>query len=130
DAATGTQLWAKRYAVSFGLDGPSAIGVSPDGSTAFVTGAAAGHYATLAYDAATGKQLWVTRYEASFGGPRALGVSPDGTKVYVTGESPGPNGEPDYATLAYDAVSGAQLWLRRYNGGPRNWDQGRTLGVS
>ena len=58
DAATGTRVWKKRYSFTLGLsfDQPAALGVSPDGSTVFVTGAADGgpagtDYVTVAYEA-------------------------------------------------------------------------------
>jgi hypothetical protein len=138
DAATGMQLWAKRYngpANSF--DGAKALGVSPDGSTVFVTGQSDGSggfdYATIAYDAATGTQLWVKRYN----GPEnrgnvanALRVSPDGSRVFVTGESIGSGSDFDYATVAYDAATGTQLWVTRYNGPASSSDQANALGVS
>src|SRR5207249_3233233 len=53
----------------------------------------------------------------------ALGVSPDGSAVFVTGFSY--EGYPDYATVAYDASTGAQLWVMRYDGGVAS-----ALGVS
>jgi WD40 repeat protein len=137
DASSGSHLWTKRY------NGPGkagdfahALGVSPDGSMVFVTGGSAGSagsaaYATVAYDASTGAQLWVSRYDGP--GPRAdsasaLGVSPDGTKVFVTGQSA--RHYPDYATVAYDAATGAQLWVTRYNGPGGNIDQATALSVS
>ena len=97
DAATGTQLWAKRYngPANF-FDGANALGVSPDGSTVFVTGQSDGsvgfEYATIAYDAATGTQQWVSRFKGPTGlgnVANALGVSPDGSRVFVTGGSVG-----------------------------------------
>ncbi|MBI4730338.1 MAG: hypothetical protein HY775_12715, partial [Acidobacteria bacterium] len=60
----------------------------------------------------------------------SLGVSPDGARVYVTGQSYGSGSSYDYATLAYDALTGAKLWEVRYNG-PGNYDDRATsLGVS
>jgi hypothetical protein len=43
-------------------------------------------------------------------------VSPDGTEVFVTGSSTGFGRSFDFATLAYDAVNGDELWARRYDG--------------
>jgi hypothetical protein len=79
--------WAKRYdGPAHGDDGASALRVSSDGSTVFVTGYSAGSnqygsdYLTVAYDAATGTQVWVKRYDGpahETDVPSALGVSPD-----------------------------------------------------
>jgi DNA-binding beta-propeller fold protein YncE len=45
----------------------------------------------------------------------ALGVSPDGSVVFVTGGSiPAAIGFYNYATVAYDAATGAELWVGRY----------------
>src|SRR5207247_5726160 len=103
------------------------LAVSPDGSKVIVTGHSCGirvggyscfDYATLAYDATTGAQLWVSRYDASGRQDDAhtVKVSPDGTKVFVTGLSVGTSGYSGYATVAYDATTGAQLWESRYEG--------------
>ncbi len=125
DASTGTKMWLRRY------NGPAnsedyawSLAVSPDGTRLFVTGESPGvgtfsDYATLAYDASTGATLWTRRYNGpgsldDFG--NSVTVSPDGAEVFVTGDSDGPSGSKDYATLAYDASSGATLWESRYNG--------------
>ena len=77
-------------------------------------------YATVAYDASTGTELWVTRYNGPGNGDDyaayALGMSPDGSAVFVTGYSRGSTSGFDYATVAYDATTGAELWASRYNG--------------
>jgi len=123
-AGAPVQLWVARY------DGPGndrdvaySLGMSPDGTSVFVTGesqAASGDpdYATIAYDVSSGAIRWVMRY----GGPyhdvaSSLVVSSDGTKVFVTGyDSVGPSNEDrNYATIAYDAQAGASLWARRYS---------------
>ena len=85
----------------------------------------------MAYSAATGARLWVKRYN----GPASkadraasVAVSPGGTRVFVTGSSETstpsvehPGFYDDYATVAYDAATGAQLWVKRYNGPARLW---------
>ena len=120
DAATGATLWMKRYDHSD--DEARALAVSRDGSTVFVTGASYGSttsldYATVAYDASTGTRLWVRRYDGPLGSQdeaNALDVSPDGSGVFVTGYSYGKTQRADYATVAYDASTGAELWVSRY----------------
>jgi TolB-like protein len=136
DAATGSELWVERFNDGFA----SALGVSPDGSLVFVTGytydpdtTATSDYATVAYDAATGSELWVERYNGpgnSTDYSNAIGVSPDGSEVVVTGQSGGSTGDFDYATVAYDAATGAQLWVKRYNGPGDDTDVALALVVS
>src|SRR2546429_138366 len=119
-------LWATPYSgPGNGVDQAAAIAARPDGAEVFVTGTSDGgpsldDYATIAYDAASGTQLWVARYDGQGQDgdtPAALGISPDGSKVFVTGGSWGPGqSSQDFATVAYDAAAGTQLWLRRYNG--------------
>jgi outer membrane protein assembly factor BamB len=87
-----------------------------------ITGAnivSSGDYATVAYDAATGAQLWAKDYSGPGHGDdqaASVAVSPTGNAVYVTGESWGKAQVYDYATIAYDAATGAQLWVTRYDG--------------
>src|SRR5262245_31464716 len=124
EAATGHKLWLSLYNGSPCTDAAIAIAVSPDGTKLFVTGSSGclglEDYATIAYDTASGLELWVSRYNAPAGDPDeafALVVSPDGTKVFVTGRSFGVLGEGrDYATVAYDAGTGDELWVSRYDG--------------
>jgi hypothetical protein len=96
-AAPGSQLWVSRYHGPSGADYASAMVVSPDGATVFVTGtrcgtAAGNDYATVAYNAATGAQRWASRYNGPAGGDDCAGsvaVSPGGATVFVTGTSRG-----------------------------------------
>jgi hypothetical protein len=94
---TSAALTCHRRAAAFssyngpssGFDEATALGLSPDGSRVFVTGASRGSGtslddATLAYDASNGHQLWVKRYTGD-----------------VTGGSTALNGFFDFATLAY-----------------------------
>jgi WD40 repeat protein len=124
----GTQQWVKRYnGPGKGIDDATSVAVSPDGKTVYVTGHSAGvgaavvyDYATIAYNATTGAQQWVQRYNGPGNGDdlaNSVAVSPDGKTVFVTGSSYGGSTTSyDYATVAYSAASGAQLWVKRYNG--------------
>jgi outer membrane protein assembly factor BamB len=138
DTSTGARLWAKRFnGVGNGNELPYALGVSPDGSEVFVTGQSFGStsydYGTVAYDASAGTQLWSKRYNGpgkDLDIPYALGVSPDGSEVFVTGQSVGSTGTDDYATVAYDASTGASLGVKRYDGTGHGSDTAYALGVS
>ena len=78
------------------------------------------------------------RWGAFYDGPRsgldlanAMAVSPDGSRVYVTGSSHGTKtSNSDYATVAYDAASGRQVWVARYNGPGNGNDFAGGLAVS
>ena len=139
DAVTGATVWARRYnGAANGVDYANALAVSPDGSTLYVTGASEGSasqldYATVAYDAATGVRVWVRRYNGPAGGSdqaEKVLVSPDGARVFVTGISEGSGTAFDYLTVAYDAVTGAKVWLRRYDGPGNGDDIANALAVS
>jgi hypothetical protein len=124
----GIQRWAASY--DYGAPAFSyAVGISPDGSTVFVTGTTnygsdrPSHFATLAYDASAGTEKWVATYGSSSNpdqGDRAtrLAVSPDGSKVFVTGASScfdcSGSYFQGYSTVAYDASTGTGLWEARY----------------
>src|SRR5437870_10995167 len=111
------------------------MAVSLDVARAFVTGTsqaptAENDYATVAFDTATGTQLWAATYDGTghgFDAGEAVVVSPDNGTVYVTGASDGgsPSGpgfapdsyvnNMDCATIAYDAATGAQKWVTRFD---------------
>jgi len=137
DLLTGTQLWVAEYMGPTNDDYASAIAISPDGRTVFVTGDSdatfcqRGDFATIAYDAGTGRQLWVARLknsECGVGSPAAIRASPDGTRVFVTGFML--KDGFDYVTVAYDAAAGSRLWVNRYAPSTGGFDWATSLGVS
>ena len=138
-AATGRLMWARTYTGPGNrADSPVAIAVSPNGGSVYVTGNSAGlttrfDYATVAYDATTGRQRWARRYNgpASLSDlPAALAVGPRSGIVYVTGTSWSSPSSMDYATVAYGAGSGAQLWVSRYHGPGSGKNTPESIAVS
>jgi DNA-binding beta-propeller fold protein YncE len=125
DTATGKQRWVRAYGgPAGGDDEPHTAAVSPDGTEVFVTGRRAGattcwDYVTLAYRGTTGALLWRRVYNGPASADDAahsMAISPDGNEVFVTGISWDDATSHDYATTAYDALTGAQLWVKRYSG--------------
>jgi DNA-binding beta-propeller fold protein YncE len=138
-AATGTRKWVARYNGPAGSlsNVPSAVAVSPDGKTVYVTGGSQvgqlRDYATVAYDAATGHQLWAKGYNGPLNNDdvaTSVAVSPDSATVYVTGGSFGKGAGQDYATIAYAAANGTPRWVRRYNGPGNGNDQANAVTVN
>lgn len=141
-ADTGTEVWVARYSgPGESSNRANAVAVNAAGTRVYVTGNISGthpwDYGTVAYDAGTGEMLWVQSYDGvgTFEDTaNDVAVSPDGTKVFVTGQSYGggtPDGSlMDYATVAYDAETGQQLWVKRYNGRPKKDDFAYALAVS
>ena len=138
DAVTGTRLWARRYNGSGnGDDFPESIATSKGGAV-IVTGSSPGvgsgdDFATVAYDGATGARLWLRRYNGPGNGGDAgtsVAASADGAKVFVAGSSHGKDSGLDLTLVAYDRVTGARLWVRRYNGPGNIDDRAAAVGVS
>jgi len=137
DAITGNELWSRRHdGPAHAFDRATAIAIDPLGSAVFVTGMISttmdgGDFGTIAYDAATGAKLWSRHHDGNGAGDVAsdIGVSPDGSRVFVTGRSVVTRGG-DYTTIAYDAATGAQLWMSRYDGPRKVNDNSRALAVS
>ncbi|MGH2808175.1 MAG: PQQ-binding-like beta-propeller repeat protein [Actinomycetota bacterium] len=99
-------------------------------------------FGTIAVDAVgddAGRILWSARYDGV--GVRApdqasdLTVSPDGATVFVTGMSNDVEGGPPfavnygYATVAYDAVTGAQLWDTRKQWPETNFNSPTAMAI-
>jgi hypothetical protein len=140
-ASDGAQLWVSRYSTPNDSIAAS-VALSGDGRRVYVTGYSAlgpavppappvdnYDFTTIAYDTATGDQIWLARYDGPAGFwdiPYDIAVAnvrqPNGTRheeVFVTGRSNGAssgNNDADFATVAYDGLTGSQLWVTRYNG--------------
>jgi hypothetical protein len=103
-----------------------------------VTGASRGistgaDYATVAYNAGNGVRRWVARYNGPGNGTdtaHAVIAGPGGRTVYVTGGSTGATSGSDYATVAYNAVTGARRWVGRYDGPVTGVDTAHSIAVS
>jgi WD40 repeat protein len=138
DAATGEQLWSKRFTgPGTSLDSAAGVAASPDGSAVCVTGESFGSggsldYATVAYDP-SGTRLWVRRYDGadnSSDSATAIAVSADATKVFVTGESTNYlEGSSYYVTIAYDSSTGMEVWSRVY-AGPAGVDEDAASAIA
>lgn len=139
DTTTGAVLWTSIYnGPGDSGDGAASIVLSPDGTDLFVTGSSPSvglgseDYATVAYEAGTGAQRWVARYDGpghGYDSAASVAVSSDGARVFVTGTSYSVNGSGDFATVAYESETGAQLWTQRYNGPANSYDEGSVVGV-
>lgn len=151
DTASGNTLWSSRFDWDEHGEIPWDVAASPTGDRVFVTGAYGGFpygvrgvgtttwsYGTVAYDAATGEQLWFVPYEGADSRVDIavkVAVAPDGDQAFVTGVtccSLDAKGRErfDVATLAYDAATGDQLWVQRYDGPSHGNDQPLSLSVS
>jgi DNA-binding beta-propeller fold protein YncE len=134
--ASGTRLWIAHY------NGPPGTGnevasmaVSPDGTRVFVTGSSAragapGEFATVGYKTATGARLWSRRYHgpgSSPAGAASVAISPDGRTVFVTGTTGTEGINEDWATIAYQAATGARLWTARYDGPGKSSNDAASL---
>ncbi|WP_163632644.1 S8 family serine peptidase [Microbacterium sp. B35-04] len=135
DPETGDVLWEEQWDATGngGGDEPTGFGMSPDGETLYVAGTSGADYLTAAYDGATGERRWEARLDgpgAAYDSLNDLVVSPDGATVYVTGYQNVGESQLDYATVAYDAATGEQRWVARYDDPVSGTDDARGIAVS
>ena len=117
ETSPGTQLWMKLFD-NRGNGGALSEAVSPTGARCSSPGTpparGAENDTTVAYNSVTGAQRWAKSYGGPGGIDRAVSVavSPNGKAVFVTGySSRGAVLGADYPTIAYNAATGAQLWV-------------------
>lgn len=79
-----------------------------------------------------GVSLWEARYDSGDGSDygQDVAVGPDGATVYVTGYARDPDETQTWLTLAYNALTGVELWSATYAGPGGSFDYGRALDVS
>jgi hypothetical protein len=138
DAASGAEEWRSGYGgAANGDDSPKRVASSNDGAVVIVTGQSWGgsgyDYATVAYNARTGAQQWVARYDGPGQGSdtaQGLKISSDGITAYVTGTSRGETSGSDFATIAYNTMTGATLWTTRFDGAAHEDDYAVGLALA
>ncbi|MFD3003575.1 SBBP repeat-containing protein, partial [Pontibacter toksunensis] len=137
-AATGEETWVSRYGVTGANERASAIAVDASGGV-YVTGFSARglrgsqNIATVRYEATTGEETWTQQYGNSIESDEATAIAVDNAGgVYVTGYSfnDGPNSNQDYATLRYNAATGEETWVTRYNGPANSADRATAIAVN
>jgi DNA-binding beta-propeller fold protein YncE len=136
-ASTGITLWTRRTGGTlWAEDIPASVKVHPGGALVFVTGSSrrapsfTSDYLTICYDAVTGAQVWSARFDGPAHGwdvAHSVAVNAAGTAVYVTGSGSFGGYYADYATISYDAHTGAQRWFAHYDGPAQQDDQATSL---
>jgi len=138
DASDGSPLWTARYdGTGHKDDGGVALAMSSDGTTVFVTGYSRGasssdDFITIAYDAADGTPRWQRRLNGPgnrFDRPTGLAVAPNASLLFVAGFV-AVGSTSDYATVAYDAATGAKVWVKTYDGTGHNSDGANAIAVT
>jgi hypothetical protein len=118
--ATGARLWAARYSgPANAYDEARQVAVSHNGREVAVAGSSEGasgvSYATVAYSTTNGALLWARRYSVANSSDPAVSLAfSSGGKLFVTGGS-GFFAGSAYATVAYTAAHGRQIWASRYS---------------
>ncbi len=119
--SSGVQQWVQRYnGTQNGSDRAVKVLVDAAGNV-YVTGttySSSGYldYCTIKYNS-SGTVLWIQKYNGTGNyEDNAKDMVVDGNgNVYVTGGSVGSGSDNDFATVKYNS-SGAQQWVKRYNG--------------
>ena len=129
-ADNGALVWARTYSGVFqpgiesSVDGATAVAIDNQDNV-YVTGFTwewtytfpNSDYRTVKFSP-TGDLLWSSAYH---GGATYVAISDQATvievgedgNIFVSGDSPGPNNGSDWATIKYNAATGAQMWVHR-----------------
>ncbi|GEM_PF-610230 len=134
----GNKHWTSRYNYATKNKDEKAYAIAVDGNgNVYVTGESDG--GTSKIDALTVKYnsfgvfQWATRYNNVLINKRdagyAIGVSPANDVVYIAGESDGGTSKANFLVVAYDALTGTQLWVSTYNSASNKIDKAYALAV-
>lgn len=125
-AATGEQVWASEYSREPGVGEDIGVDILATNDAVYVGGETGTRIAAIklgagdpATDPDAGQVLWAT-------GPQHPGygywiaLSPDESRVFVSGSDHTPPNATifpgwDYATLAFDADTGQEIWMSTYS---------------
>ena len=126
---------AMAVAAAAALSALGATGADASGSATRATAGAPAMGTSHAVACPPGTRLWLKRYNGPANGrdyAESMAVSPTGDRVFVTGWSYTNEYDTkyDYATVAYNAVTGSQLWVKRYNDSAGEDDVVRSMTVS
>ncbi len=128
DGDDGQQLWRVDWTNGTRSDDPGGMLVDAAGDLV-VVGVTGGDYLTVKLSGANGSRRWLSTYNGPQGwydvaNGAAFG---SGGEILVTGFSDGTGTSWDVATLGYDPATGAQRWVRRYDGPAHLTDEARSL---
>jgi len=114
DAETGELGWSLAFV---GDELPTATTIAPGGGRLFVVGRtqSAGVNGAMLIHAIdlTTLDAWSAFFDGTGGGndiAEGVAVGPDSSRVFVTGTTLATGGHINYATVAYNAATGAQQW--------------------
>mgnify|MGYP006273886733 CR=1 FL=1 len=129
-AATGATVWSRLLGNAGSSGFSTSVAVAPGGGRVFVGGQYVPDTATdpramvTAYAAGDGTPLWTRRVAAAPELPpgtnpydlfEAVGVSPDGATVYGAGAARTSSSTSASLAAAFNATTGAPVWVQRFN---------------
>jgi uncharacterized delta-60 repeat protein len=132
DGATGRQLWEARYNPLNNYSEASRLVLDAAGNV-FVTGTLNNNgqitFATVKYNGTNGQRIWDARFTAVGVGAAVAGLAADAAgNVYITGKSTDFSQHSECVTVKY-AANGQQLWVARYSGPAKLYDEGAAVTV-
>ncbi len=131
-ASNGATVWDIQHGSGgTNADDPRHMIRDADGNL-LVAGVTSGDYMVLEFDHTDGEVIWSATYDGPPGWydvANCVAIGPHGN-VIATGFSDGTGTGWDLATLALDADTGDELWVRRYDAGDDQSDEGFAMAAS